>query len=152
MPPLYLAISQAYSHSSFPPSPLPFQAGRVFSGFSEGEIAFPPSFRWRRGAVAGDFTDRERLAASYVLQKKGDGQVRREGGREGGKEKGRGKWTRGFRRSLTLPFFPPSLPPSLPTSLPSWWIITSLVPSLEPSGRFSVSAPMLPCHERGGWR
>ncbi len=49
-------------------------AGRAFHGFSEGEIAFPPSFRWRRGAVAGDFTDPARLAASYVLQKSGDGQ------------------------------------------------------------------------------
>lgn len=27
----------------------------VFSGFSEGPITFPPSFRWRRGANAGDF-------------------------------------------------------------------------------------------------
>jgi len=87
---LCLAISQTYTHlpSLLPSLPLlHFQAGRVFSGFSEGEIAFPPSFRWRRGAVAGDFTDRERLAASYVLQKKGDGQVGREGGREGGKER-----------------------------------------------------------------
>jgi hypothetical protein len=69
--------------------PLSPQAGRVFSGFSEGEIAFPPSFRWRRGAIAGDFTDEEMLAASYVLQKKGDGQVGRGGGGEGGREGGR---------------------------------------------------------------
>jgi len=29
--------------------------GRVFAGFSEGVISFPPSFRWKPGGVAGDF-------------------------------------------------------------------------------------------------
>lgn len=29
--------------------------GEVFAGFSEGPISFPPSYRWHRGAVAGDF-------------------------------------------------------------------------------------------------
>lgn len=50
------------------------RAGRVFHGFSEGELQWPAPFRWRRGAVAGDFTDPQRLAASYVLRKKGDGE------------------------------------------------------------------------------
>ena len=115
--PPYLVTIQTFTY--IPPlrllslPPLLLQAGRVFSGFSEGEIAFPPSFRWRRGAVAGDFTDTERLAASYVLQKKGDGQVRREGGREGGREED------GWVRKATdgsCNVIPPSLPPSLPPS------------------------------------
>ena len=29
--------------------------GRVFAGFSEGIITFPPSFRWKPGAGAGEF-------------------------------------------------------------------------------------------------
>lgn len=28
--------------------------GRVFWGFEEGEVAFPPSFRWKAGRHAGD--------------------------------------------------------------------------------------------------
>ena len=48
--------------------------GHVFVGFTEGPILFPPPFRWRRGGNAGDFTSVEKMAAAYVLKKKGDGE------------------------------------------------------------------------------
>lgn len=35
---------------------LEMRAGHVFADFSEGPIAFPPPFRWRRGKDAGDYT------------------------------------------------------------------------------------------------
>lgn len=38
----------------------------VFWAWQEGHIAFPPSYRWERGAWAADFTDLEVLASSYT--------------------------------------------------------------------------------------
>ena len=35
----------------------------VFWGFREGPIAFPPSYRWKRGADPGDYTDAAYLKA-----------------------------------------------------------------------------------------
>jgi hypothetical protein len=50
------------------------RAGQIFAGFAEGQLTFPPSFRWRCGGDAGDFLDEDRMASAYVLKKKGDGE------------------------------------------------------------------------------
>jgi len=50
------------------------RTGQAFADFREGPLTFPPSFRWRRGGCAGDFSDAKRMADAYVLVKKGDGE------------------------------------------------------------------------------
>jgi hypothetical protein len=42
------------------------QRGLLFSGFTEPSISFPPSFKWRVGATADDYTERTVLEAAYV--------------------------------------------------------------------------------------
>jgi len=42
------------------------QRGFLFSGFTEPDISFPPSFKWRVGAMVDDYTERAVLEAAYV--------------------------------------------------------------------------------------
>lgn len=42
------------------------QRGLLFSGFTEPSISFPPSFKWRVGAKADDYTEGAVLEAAYV--------------------------------------------------------------------------------------
>lgn len=43
-----------------------FHEGFIFAGFTEPTISFPPSFKWRVGASADDYTERTVLEAAYV--------------------------------------------------------------------------------------
>ena len=46
--------------------------GLLFYGWQEAEITFPPSFKWRVGASAGDYTDRGVLQTAYVTRRRGE--------------------------------------------------------------------------------